>query len=192
MCKLHFIILMLLLFSSNSLYGEIVEVPLPELNGFYSDSIHTRTAHFTLPRIPTEVYDVSIRLCGIADTGVLECEAGYQMVQGPWWTQYDISMLDQTTSQSWIANFTYEDSSSVLDTTRTFWTSSGATWNFLKTGQGDLVLDWYPLGIILLCWVIRDPNITINEAVLIIDGEFSVPTEKATWGAIKSQYSVRE
>jgi hypothetical protein len=193
MYKIHLIILLLLIFPSSLLYGEIVEVPLPEFNGFYSDSICTRTAHFTMLKIPIEVYNVSIRLCGIAETGLLECEGPYGLpVQGPWWTQYDIFMLDQTTGKSWYASFTYEDSSSVLDTTRTFSPDSGATWEFLKSGQGELTLRWYPLGTILLCWDIREPNVSIYDAVLVVDGEFPVPTENASWGVIKSRYSQTE
>ena len=191
MSRIFLLILLCLLIASIPLYGEIVEVSLPELNGYYGDSIITRSAHFNLARIPNEVHNVSIKLRGVADTGLLNCEGAYgQMILGPWWTNYDISMLDYTSGQLWKANFTYEDSSSVLDTTRTFWAGSGATWEFLKSGQGDLILRWYPLGIILLCSSIREPNVTIYDANLIIDGEFPVPIEKTTWGAIKSIYSI--
>ena len=187
------LIILIFLMLPISLYGEIMVVPLPELNGFYSDSVITRTVHFKLLRIPTEVYDVSIRLFGFADTGLLECEGPYgQMIQGPWHTKYNISMLDQTSGQKWLANFAYEDSSSALDTTRTFWSNTGASWEFLKSGHGELTLEWYPLGIILLCWVIREPDVAIYNAYLIIDGEFRVPTENTTWGVIKSIYHLKE
>jgi hypothetical protein len=175
------------------IHAEVVDISLPGICGFYSAdssySANTRTADFTLSRIPTTVYDVFIRLIGVADTGLLNCEGAYgQRIIGPWDTDYDISMLDNTSGNLWIANFLYEDSSSTLDTTRTFWTNSGATWDFLINGAGSVTLRWLPMIPVTACSLLRTPNVIITEVHLIIDGEFPVPTENTTWGRIKEIY----
>lgn len=191
--KYFIYVFFVMLSSSFQLRAEVVDISLSGICGFYSTdssySANTRTADFILSRIPTTVYDVSIKLIGLADTGLLDCEGAYgQRIIGPWDTDYEISMTDITSGKLWIANFLYEDSSSALDTTRTFWTNSGATWEFLKNGTGSVTLSWVPMIPILACSILRTPNVNITEACLIIDGEFPVPTENTTWGQIKAIY----
>ncbi|NIO00771.1 MAG: hypothetical protein GTO42_01315 [Candidatus Latescibacteria bacterium] len=185
-------IVLFLLLISTPLHAEMVEIALPDIQGLYSvDSTYTRTAHFQMDRAPIEVHDVWIRLCGIADTGLLSCEGPYgQEILGPWWTHYEATMKDSTTGLLWGASYTYEDSSSALDFTMKFQTQSQATWDFMKQGTGDLSLMWCPLPYVLTCSEIIVPSVEITNAHLIIDGDFPVPVEINTWGAIKSLYSI--
>ena len=61
------------------------------------------------------------------------------------------------------------------------------TWGFLMDGEAELTLCGAPIGLVGLCWPIgASPTAIVSEAVLIIDAEFPVPTEKSTWGRIKA------
>jgi hypothetical protein len=64
-----------------------------------------------------------------------------------------------------------------------------ASWDFLLDGQGDISLRGVPLGLVDLCQPISaPPEATVNEAVLVLDAEFPVPTDATTWGRIKGLY----
>ena len=191
MLKFISIVISCIVLLSSPLYAEIVHVDLSELTGYYSgDSITTCSAHFIMPRIPSEVHSVSIRFCGVTDTGLLNCEGAYgQRILGPWWTWYHFSMLDSTTGDQWETHLIYEDSLCSLDTTKTFSSPSGATWEFLKNGSGEITFEWYPLPYVLTCYEVRKPSVILYYVHLIVDGVFIVPTEQTTWGEIKSIYS---
>jgi hypothetical protein len=183
--KLIFCILLI----ATPLSAEIVQVDLPEFTGFYSpDSINTRSAHFLMPKIPTDVQNVSIVFSSNADTGLLNCEGAYRGI-GPWQTSYHFTMLDSSTGHSWNTYFIYEDSSSALDTTKTFSTHSGASWEFLKNGFGDITIEWYPLPYVLTYFEVRRPSVILYDVHLIVEGDFILPNKEKTWGVIKAIYS---
>jgi hypothetical protein len=187
---LSILIILMMIISSSFSHAEIVEVPLPGLHGSYPyDSIsNTRTAHFQMDRKPLEVHNVWIRLSGIANPGMLGCEGYQQDVFGPFAIRYQALMKDSTSGLWCRAGHTIDDSSTTLDFTMEIKSKSGATWNSLKNGSGDITLIWSPLPYVLVCWVIHYPSANIFDAILVIDGEFSVPTEIRTWGRIKAIY----
>jgi hypothetical protein len=185
------VLLVSLILLSTPLHGERIEVPLPELKGAYSQFKTRRSAHFTLPSIPTEVYSVSIRLVGEVDVGVLGCTDGFgHFYYRIWPTYYDFAMLDDTSGNYWTGHYTIEEILLTIDIVSSFWSKSGATWDFLGSGEGDISFEWYPSSDIYLCHPERIPGVLVIAAYLHIHGDFPVPAEKTSWGRLKSIYSV--
>lgn len=47
----------------------------------------------------------------------------------------------------------------------------------------------YPVAVVGMCSTLAYPEGTITEAVLVLDLEYSIPTENQTWGRIKALYN---
>jgi hypothetical protein len=64
----------------------------------------------------------------------------------------------------------------------------GTTWDFLLDGEATLDLEG-PTFSTGECWyAVPYPAVTVTAAVLIVDGEFTVPARNGTWGRIKGLY----
>ena len=179
-----------LVFGFGNSHSEIVEVPLAELHGvYYSDYLVQRTAHFELDVAPSVVYGVWIRLVGECHVRDWYCEFTGTFPQ-PVWFHADVS--DSVSGEDWQADPVTPTQSGAFDIRGEFVSQSDATWDALKNGRGEVSLLAGGDPIVGLCWPIASSSDAIvSGAFLVIDGDFSVPNESATWGRIKALYDVK-
>jgi hypothetical protein len=183
------LLMVLVAMSYTSVYSsEIIEVPLPDLIGFYSNT--TRTCEFELDIAPTEVYAVWIRYSGTLNAGAQYCYIGGPDPVGPdsMGIGFNATMRDTVSGDLWIADrFTENESGSFEMTVQFEPTLIGEpTWEFLIAGGGKVSCLGYSSPTIPDCYYNPEPTATIEEATLIIEGEFPVATETNTWGRIKA------
>jgi hypothetical protein len=170
--------LLLLCFLARPAHAVVVEIPLPGLLGAYPPVL--RTTSFELSAPPSAIHGVSLRISGTLEFGMLDCEEG----QFPTGCNARGDMWDAPT-HLWSAGY-YMDMAGYFSWTQPFETSSGATWNFLADGSGEIT---FQAGYVLTwCFELRPPTVTVTEAVLIVDAEFPVAIESSTWGKIKALY----
>jgi hypothetical protein len=174
------------------LASEVIQVPLPELAGYYSQALYSRSAPFHLGRAPLAVTSVSIRLIGSTDLGEYYCDLGYGE-QGPFpYPEWFTATIPDTINQGlwWADGYVLDQPvGGEFENTAPFRRLSGpATWGFLTSGYGTVRLDGMPPALILMCYSTLDPDGTITSATLLIEGEFPVAAERSTWGGIKALY----
>ncbi|MGD1047302.1 MAG: hypothetical protein ABR899_00955 [Candidatus Krumholzibacteriaceae bacterium] len=179
--------------------AEIVEIPLPGLIGTYgsesplpmSGCYTTRSASFQLDRMPKTVYAVWIRISGTAVAGQTYCDfsgwppPGIQL-EG---MAFSANMLDSLNSSGWNADCATAGESSTFEYKVQFYPHSGATWEYLESGRGDVNL--YGAGYsnpFVECYPVTCAVATVTEAVLVIEADFAISTHDESWGAIKSLY----
>jgi hypothetical protein len=179
--------------------AEIVEIPLPGLIGTYSSESPTppstcytlRSAAFQLDRMPEAVHSVWIRISGTVVAGQTYCDfsgwppPGIQL-EG---MAFSAGMRDSLNSSRWNANCATPNESSAFECQMRFYPYTGATWEYLEAGRGDV--DLYGVGYsnpFVECYAVTCAVAIVTEAVLIIEADFEVSTESESWGAIKSLY----
>ena len=171
--------------------AEIVEIPLAGLVGTYGSGnslcYSSRTASFQLDRIPDTVYAVSIRMSGTLVVGEMHCEWAPPTTE-PKGLYFDGGMKDSLNSVGWGAHFGTPDESSAFENQVQFIPSPGATWEYLKSGRGDVSIHTWAGNNFVECWMVTCPLATVTEAVLVIEADFPVSTRESSWGAIKSLY----
>lgn len=166
-------------------YSEVIEVQLPQLLGTYSNT--TRTCEFVLDVTPTVVYSVCIRYTGTVSVGSLYC--GWPPGDPtPMGLGFDASIRDTISGDLWVADRFTEAESGPFEMTVPFDSLlvGSPTWEFLTLGGGTVKCTGYSSPAGGECYYDPYPSATIEEAVLIIEGEFPVATEASTWGRIKS------
>jgi hypothetical protein len=156
----------------------VVEIPLPGLLGTYPPG--ERTVSFKVSAVPSLIHGASLRISGTTEFGILDCDG----VQYPYHTDAAGYMWD-TPSSLWSAS-NYMPVAGYFSWTVPFSSWSGATWNFLMDGAGDMLFTAGGQG--TWCSVLLSPVVTVTEAVLIVDAEFPIAVEQSTWGHIKSLY----
>lgn len=170
--------------------AEIVEIPLPALEGIYSETGTTlRSVSFDLERTPSDIKSVSIRLEGDATVAMVSCDAGDNSDTWP----VDVTALlpGPTPSAGWRVNTLGPATSGPFAVQQDFVGDrpSHADWGFLLDGAGDVELRITPAYLSDSCTTTSiSPMATVRVAVLTIDAEFTVPTEGTTWGGIKALY----
>jgi len=187
-------------FNSSTADTETLEIALPDLIGLYStDGVTSRADTFQLNKSPTTVNNVWIRLTGVHQLSMYCCEDGASC--GPWHVIIDAVIPDILTPADWLARgYAPWDYSSPLpyplpydfeDHIISFVTYNGATWDFLTELQGTIRLNCEPYYTSNphCLFPYPDPYLEITEAVLVIEGEFSVAVKELSWGTIKALYS---
>jgi hypothetical protein len=177
----------------NAASSEIVEIPLPALNRTYRcDSTgcdNWDTASVQLERVPETVYGVWIRVSGTVTAGQFWCDFGWPppyMI--PVGMQFGADMYDSLNGHWWGAGFVTLDESGTFQYQAQFGQCCGATWEFLRSRKADVRLGAWPNCAFLECEPRVWPEATVNEAVLVIEADWSVATRGSSWGAIKSLY----
>jgi hypothetical protein len=177
-------------------HAEIVEVPLPEFNGDYPGEgiIVPRVVSFQLERVPTVVHGASIRLAGETDVGQLFCSGAGLDGYHSWPFNFYAILRDSVSGGSWKAD-TYAalDQGGPFEITIDFKARSGPTptWSFLLDGESDIELTGGPVGYVAVCSALTPPpSAVINEATLLIDGDFPIPVEQSTWGRVKAVFKI--
>lgn len=175
--------------------AEIVEVQVPQLIGSYcmdSSCVNNHHVHFGLSRHPLAVYHVWLHLSGTVTVGEYMCDFYGGMPEGPYPYRMDFlaSMRDTVGGYWWMAEQWSSEQSGHFEITIPFRELYGwpVTWDFLRAGYGSFGFSAGPQGTLVDCWHLVWPNATIDEAALIIEGEFEVAVESSTWGSIKSLY----
>jgi len=171
--------------------ADLVEVPLPDLAGYYSNT--TRTCEFELLIPPIEVYNVWIRYSGTANVGEEYCYIVGPPPEGPfpWPLIFSANMPDAVSGDSWYAEESAPDESKAFEMTVPFGALLGddPTWEFLLSGSGTVSCHGYISATIPECYIDINPDATVEEATLIIEGEFlPIGVEVSTWGHIKALY----
>ena len=195
------IVLLLSLFChSCEVHAETLEIALPDLIGLYStDGVTSRADTFQLNKSPTSINNAWIRLTGVHHVSSYTCEDGGSI--GPWFVILNAVIPDVVTPAEWIARASAPwDYGSALpnpipydfETTITFVPTAGATWDFLAALLGTISLDcepYYNTNPHCYFYYPDAPHVEITEAVLVLEGEFSVGVKESSWGAIKAIYS---
>jgi len=166
----------------------IVEVPLPALYGTYPITLSNGERTATVQLSPMlAINSVSFRVSGTTAVGMVDCEGNVE----PWGMDILASMFTDG-SGIWMSSELMLMVSGAFAWTGTFRSSPpiGITWDFLLDGEAELILYGAPLILVGICTVIGPPpTADVTEATLIIDADFTVPTETGTWGQIKALYS---
>jgi hypothetical protein len=167
--------------------AEVVEIPLPSLQGDYSvGGVASRAVAFQLDRPPSAVHGASIRWRGNIVHGELVCGPEAR----PWAASFIASMHDGPLN-FWMASAPATAGSTSFDTASAFRPLFGATWGFLMDGSGHLLVEFAPYRIVGLCTFGEPPVGAIENAVLAIEAEFPAPVERGTWGNLKALFSSR-
>ena len=165
------------------------EVSLPGLVGDYPGF---KEYEFNLVVTPTVVYNVWIRFSGTIETGQYYCYVNGPPPEGP----FPLGMILQSTmpdtasGDSWYAEDSIDPVSGSFELTIPFvsYPIDDPTWEFLLLGGGIVSCTGYTGMLNPECFIDINPSVTIEDATLIIEGDFFVPVESSTWGYIKSLY----
>jgi len=193
MCRLLLVLAMGLLVVADVVSAETLEVQLPQLIGLYSmDGTTGRSVSFQLGKIPTVVYQVGVRISGTVNLGQYVCDFGTGPEEGAYpynGIAFEMTMRD-TVSGKWWAGAAGSPDGGPFEHTMMFRELYGwpVTWDFLKAGYGEIHFMARPYNPWVECSAIVWPDATVNEAVLIVEGDFKVGVEKNTWGSIKALF----
>ena len=166
----------------------VVEFPLPELGGRYYDTeTYQRNASFHLLPIPVAVHGASLRLVGTLTIRLTDC--GYWPFEPfPQTFVFVGDLPDPTTGGVWGAGF-ISDANGSFDQSIVFSTRSGASWEGLETGIGEVTLSGTGCPVVDGCWPLTlCSEAVIEQAYLVVDAEFPIPVGEATWGRIKALF----
>ena len=101
---------------------------------------------------------------------------------------FNPAMKDSLHSAVWGVFFNTPDESSAFEYQVQFIRGSGATWEYLEPGRGDVSVYAAAGSPWVECRMLACPVATITEAVLVIEADFPIATGESSWGAIKSLY----
>jgi hypothetical protein len=174
---------------------EIVEIQLPQLLGSYcvtSACTSHHDIHFQLPRVPLAIHDVRIHISGTVNPGQYDCDFGdgLPIVPHPYSMEFFASMPDTVGGYPWVVDGGSPEEAGQFDLTIPFRELYGwpVTWDFLNAGYGNFEFSGMPHGLLVDCQVLIWPEAVIEQAALIIEGDFEVGVESSTWGSIKSLF----
>jgi hypothetical protein len=175
-----FLTLVLQIWAATNLFGETVLVPLPTIEGRYfldqsiSAECYDRYAYFEPDRIPLSVSRVWIHISGTFVVGQTSCFADMPPdMEFAEPVKYFASIGDTTNGSLFGATTMSPPASGPFEYTLPFSALFGdiISWDFLKAGYGSLHMNinWasYPD-----CRTLVWPEVTIEEAELVIEGEF--------------------
>ena len=156
---------------STSVYcGEITEIELPDLLGTYVWR-DEKTATFQFDTIPQTIYEIQLRLIGVVDPGMQECEGGSVPINNSLGMKLRgvIPDTDTVPDAWWVfghevrpPQFDYSDIE--FEITRTFSPQNNPSWDFLQGGSGQVILqtsERYDND--YLCIHIEDPSVVSHE-----------------------------
>jgi hypothetical protein len=163
----------------------VVEVPLAELSGRYYDTeTYQRTAPFHLLPIPVAVHSASLRLVGTLTIRLTYCDFD----PFPQMFVFEANLPDPTTGGTWGAGL-ISDANGSFDQSIVFSTRSGASWEGLETGIGEVILSGTGCPVVDGCWPLTlCSEAFVDQAYLVVDAEFPIPVGEATWGRIKALF----
>ncbi len=162
--------------------AERLEIPLTELvgewDGGYGSAEHGIA--FTLPRLPTDVKWVDLRLRGSTFPGAMNCpiwdavaeaEVPHTTPIPTYFTAYIPTVYGE-----WVVH-SGPNGIGVFDRTFRFKRPAGSdrelSWNFLRGGRGEIVLYVEAMPVWNACEPVLPPSkISIDKAVLIVEGKF--------------------
>lgn len=166
-------------------WAEVVEIPMPELQGAYplSETMAERTTTVHLPALPSVISGAWVRLSGSVVVGEVSCEFN----SGPW--PMDFVVYLPSGEIGWIAGPPPMMTSGDFSVTTAFHRlAPGVDWSFLMDGEARITLWGAPAYLAGPCSEISTPSGVIDEAVLIVDAEYPLPVATSTWGRIKALY----
>jgi hypothetical protein len=160
----------------------ILEVPVLDLVGLYSDGVAPVSTLFPLTISPSALLSASIRLQGNLPWPSYTYGCGYNGV---------IFTLElPAATGSWEAEF-YVDHRVNFEVIAPLASIGGATWDFLSDGEGAVICSGVarplPPGC-AYCHGCCCPIGEVTYASLLFKYDTSVPVEITTWGRIKSLY----
>jgi hypothetical protein len=160
--------------------AETVEIPLPSLLGPYpfGDLDPTRIATVVLDQAPLAVSGISIRLGGTMTAGVAACPDDEQ----PWPLEFIAWLADPSCTPVPSANiwdlptgpFSCQLSLAPLPPA-----------GLAGTPTLEIRLFGAPAMLVGICTGLQEPVAQLEEAVLVIEGDFPVADEGRTWSAVK-------
>lgn len=161
--------------------AEIIEIPLPDLLGFYpfGDGEPTRTATVTLHQPPLAVTGMWIRVGGTMTTGIAACPD----TEEPWPLEFIAWLADPA--------FTPDPSASVHGLPTGPFTCQLPLEPLPPAGlEGaptlEIRLFGAPAGLVGICFGVLEPVAELQEAVLVIEGDFPVAAAGRTWSRVRA------
>ena len=176
-----------LLIATSSARAETVEISLAALQGEYLADGETRVVSLQLDPAPLSINWVWLTIRGTATVGELYCD----LVGNQPWRAETIARMPDDSGKLWASwgYLPYVAGSFVWNSQFVTSDSDPASWQFLLDGQAELQFAVYPSGYVLFCHPISPPpQVRVDEAKLIVNGDFSVQTEGSTWGRVKALF----
>ena len=180
---------------SSSVVSEAVEIQLTDLTGYYSNTSANSSCEFVLDIPLIEVYAVWIHFSGSVNVGEEYCLFGDPPPTGPDPApmEFIATMRDTVSGGSydlWWASCVTELESGSFEFNLQFepFPFGEPTWEFIILGGGTVDFSAHALTSFPECWYEVYPDATIEEATLIIYGDFPIEVETYTWGRIKSLF----
>ena len=170
--------------------AEIVEIPLPQLEGPYPATEQTRAMAIQIPGPPASVYGAAVRLRGTAIVGQYGGnDAVLCPTPTPWVMEFTVTLGEDPT-HGWGAFVLTPEETGEFEGTEDFLYALGVTdFSFLLDGAATVFLAGWPTGMPLGCSPATEfPEATVSEATLILDGDFPVQTHGSTWGRLKALF----
>lgn len=177
-------IMLLALLAARPIGAAVVEVPIPGLVGTYVNQ--ARTATFHLPALPGSIHSVALRVHGTSTYGTYDCGGafGQDTVQAV--TQINAEF--DASPGIWAAGRNLFPPGE-FGWTQSFGTQNAATWGFMLDGTAELWLSGSGIDPYFECSLVGPPpTVTLDEVVLLVDGDFPTPAARPSWGRVKSMY----
>lgn len=177
--------------------AELVTIPLPELEGIYSQiTPSVRRVEVPIERVPTSLSSVRLHLQGSVAGGALACSGFPTMPDLVIWPMdFAAFIYDPLNESYWHAGeLTPEtgDPGNIyeFEFTDSFRSLFNASWDFFVGSTHTLELEFHgiPSAFIAICSVVDFPSGSVTRAELILEGDFPLAAEPTTWGRIKSLY----
>jgi hypothetical protein len=171
-----------LVFAPCAARAERIQVPVPGLVGEWDGAFvgGSHTIEFKLPRIPTEVKWVELRLRGSSFPGAVVCYVWNDIAEAdvPETVRIptNFTAYIPTSAGEWVA-YSGPNPVGVFDQTFRFRRNPGSdrdlSWDFLRGGRGEIMLYASMVPTVFGCDPLLPPSkIAIEKAELIVEGKF--------------------
>lgn len=185
--KSRYFCFLFIVLASIPVFGEqrVVEI---ELQDFVFELIepvgkmnYQGSGTYSISEIPTSIDNVSIRFVGVASMETICCPE-----QGcwPWWLSAYLDDLDL--GVIWRAS-ELAMNDGPFDITGDFQCGESSSFEFLRGGSGEIRL-WAAPNVVSFPVPCPYPSGNLEQAFLVISGDFLVPTTANSWGVVKSLY----
>ena len=188
MKSIQVLLFLLVLLPLHPAASEIIEIPLSELNGYYS--IYgdiDRSTSFSVGASAQKINRVWVHVTGTCSLGVYQCHIGPEPYPEHPYLLEIYTKISDSSNDTYYEIYTYSpDESGQFSVDLEYDNSVEGAWDFLLLGNYELRLQIAPQMILGLCISDYPSDATITEVKLFLDVEPIVGLDPTSWGAIKA------
>ena len=190
MSKCTAVLCVLVILVAADVRGEILQVPLSDLQGAYTwPEVFSGTATVSVRPIPGVVRAVSLALTGYANVREYICDL--TPYREP--VFFEAFVRDPITGGYWWAGVQSSIDGGPVNAADTFEQLTPASWAFLSNGEVTVSFTVRLLPVIDTCSPDTDySDAQVYTAVLVIDGDFPIPVGQSTWGRVKAMFETSD